>query len=90
MSLRGGGKCYHRGQRGTVDKCVVRTNERMVNHGNAQDNRVHVYTLWEEGAAEQYDGTTAAGQVSAQAGQSAAYMGRQPYDVRRMGNEGTP
>ena len=71
-----------------MDKCAVRTNERMVNHGNAQDNRVHVYTLREEGAAEQFDGASAAWEMSAQAGQPAAYMGGQPYDVRRMGNEG--
>ena len=58
-----------------MDKCAVRTNERMVNHGNAQDNRVHVYTLREEGAAEQYDGASAAWEMSAQAGQSAALMG---------------
>ena len=67
-----------------MDKCAVRTNEKMVNHGNTQDNRVHVYALREEGAAEQYDGATAAREMPAQAGQSAAYMGRQPYNVERM------
>jgi len=56
----------------------------MVNHGNAQDNRVHVYTLREEGAAEQYDGTTAAGEVPAQAGQSATLMGGESDVLIRM------
>ena len=57
-------------------------------HGNAENNRVHVYTLREEGTSEQYDGTPAAGEMPAQAGQSATFMGGQPYDVRRMRNEG--
>ena len=56
----------------------------MKNHGSTKDDRIHVYLLWKERAEEHAGGTPAAGEMSAQAGQSAAFVGGESDVLIRM------
>ena len=47
----------------------------MKNHGSTKDDRVYVYLLRKKGAEEYAGRAASAGEVSAQAGQSATFMG---------------
>ena len=53
----------------------ARIRERMKNHGSTKDDRVYVYLLRKKGAEEYAGRASSAGEVSAQAGQSATFMG---------------
>ena len=53
----------------------VRIRERMKNHGSTKDDRVYVYLLRKEGAKEYAVRASSAGEVPAQTGQSATFMG---------------
>ena len=47
----------------------------MKNHGSTENDRVYVYLLREKGAEEYAGRASSAGEVPAQAGQSATFMG---------------
>ena len=47
----------------------------MKNHGRTKDDRVYVYLLRKKGAEEYAGRAASAGEVPAQAGQSATFMG---------------